>query len=231
MTLATVALSCAKQLGRANSSGTEILDLEDEIKEQIAETIRFYNRQSYHLTEFRGAELTTVSGTTWYSSIDLTSGDGDQASAGRTTVDVGQVVTLNYMRENPGSSGFNDTMDRLSYLDFERMFEGSTPNGTPSYYTVYAGQIGIWPTPDAAYTLYFSAHIKPVVPTADDDTSVWFDEANEMIEAGALKRVCLKYLRDTQRAAEFAAIEDTAQRGLEREYTMKTSSRKLRANE
>ena len=231
MTLATVALSCAKQLSRTNSAGTAILDLETEIKDQIAETIRYYNRQAYHLTEFRGAELTTVLGTTWYSTVDLTNGDGDQDNTARTAVDVNQIMALNYMRENPGASGLNEPMDRISYRDFERLFEGSTPNGTPTYYTVYGGQIGIWPTPDDAYTLYFSAHIKPVVPTGDTDTSVWFDEANEMIESGALKRVCLKYLRDTERAAEFAAIEDVAKRGLESEYLKKSSSGKLRVNE
>lgn len=231
MTLATVALSCAKMLGRANATGDAITDLETEIKEQIGETIRFYNRQAYHLTEFRGAELTTVSGTTWYSTVDLTSGVGDQDESGRTTVDVNDILKLRYMRENPGASGLNEPMDYIGYDAFESLFEGSTPNGTPTYYTIYAGQIGIWPTPDAAYTLYFSAHIKPVIPTANGDTSVWFDQANELIEAGTCSRVCLKYLRDARRSSEFVAIEQSARDNLWREYAAKSSSGKLRVHD
>ena len=228
MTLVTVALECAKQLGRANDAGTAFLELGAEIREQVRETIRFYNRQPYALTEFRGATLTTVTSTIWYSTVDLTSGDGDQSKAGRTTVDVKDVLGLTYMRENPGSSGLNEPMYRVSYEKFESMFEGSSPVGPPTYYTIYAGQIGIWPTPDAAYSLYFSAHIKPPVPSADDDDSIWFTEAGEMIEAGACKRVCAKYLRDIERAAAFGAMEDTARRNLQREHVLKSSSGRLK---
>lgn len=231
MTLATVALSCAKQLGRVNSDGTAITDLETEIKEQIQETIRFYNRKPYHLTEFRGFTLTTAASTIWYSSVDLTTGDGDQDKTGRTTVDTNQILNIRYSRENPGSSGLNEPLTRIDYQYFERLQEGSTPQGTPTYYTFYAGQIGIWPTPDAAYELYFSGHVKPVVPTSDGANSVWFDEANEMIEAGALKRVCLKYLRDKMRAADFEPIEASAANAMAREHLLKSSTGKLRAHD
>lgn len=230
-TLATVALACAKQLGRVDSAGTSITDLETEIKEQIGETVRYFNRQSFHLTEFRGLTLTTAASTIWYSSVDLTSGDGDQSSTGRTALDTNQILNIQYARENPGSSGLNEPLRRISYTHFERLQEGSTPQGTPTYFTYYAGQIGIWPTPDAAYTLYFSAHVKPPVPTDDADESVWFTEAQEMIEAGACKRVCLKYLRDAQRATEFAAIEEGVRKELEREYLLKSSTGRLKVND
>ncbi|WP_299949076.1 hypothetical protein [uncultured Ruegeria sp.] len=231
MTLTTVALSCAKQLGRVNAAGTDITDLEAEIKEQIQETIRFYNRKPYHLTEFRGFTLDTAASTVWYSSVDLTSGDGDQSNTSRTAVDTNQILNITYSRENPGSSGLNEPLDRIPYAKFERLREGSTPQGTPTYYTYYAGQIGIWPTPDGVYELYFSGHVKPVVPTNDSDTSVWFDEANEMIEAGALKRVCLKYLRDKERAADFGIIEDGAARAMAREHLLKSSTGKLKVHD
>lgn len=229
MTLATSALKCAKQLSRVDAAGTTITDLEAEIKEEIGETIRFYNRQQYALTEFRGVTLTTASGTTWYSSVDMTSGDGDQDNTGRSAVDVKDILSITYMRDN--TSSIYDWMKRVDYPTFEMFFEGSTPQGDPSYFTVYAGQIGIWPTPDAAYTLYFSAHVKPTVPTADSDTSVWLDEAEEMIVAGACKRVCLKHLRDTDRAAAFAVTEGDARKGLAREYLIKSSSGKLKVHD
>lgn len=228
MTLATTALNCAKQLGRVNAAGTAIADLETEIKAEIGETIRFYNRQKYALTEFRGGLLTTTSGTTWYSSVDLTSGDGDQSKTSRTAVDTNTILGITYMRDNTGS--IYDRMRQIPYQEFEGLFEGSTPQSSPSYWTMWAGQIGVWPTPDAAYTLYFSAHVKAPVPTGDSDTSVWLTEAGEMIEAGACKRVCLKYLRDSERAAEFAVVEETARQNLAREYILKSSSGKIKAH-
>lgn len=231
MTLATSALECAKYLSRVNASGTAIVDLETEIKNEIGETIKFYNRQTSHLTEFRGIVLTTVASTTWYSAVDLTSGDGDQDKTGRTTIDTNTILSIAYMRENPGSSGLNEPLARLPYTDFERLFEGSTPSGPPTYYTFYAGQIGIWPTPDAAYSIYFSATVKPVVPSDDADTSVWLDEAEELILAGAAKRVCLKHIRDTQRAQEFAAIESSALTQFNTEHVLKSSSRRLRVRD
>lgn len=228
MTLATVALNCAKKLGRANAAGDAILDLEAEIKGEIAETIRFYNRQKFALTEFRGVELTTVAGTTWYSSVDLTNGDGDQDNTGRSAVDVKDITRITYMRDNTGTP---EAISQVDYKRFESWFEGNAPNGGPNYFTMYAGQIGLWPTPDDAYTIYFSAHVKPAVPTADSDDSVWLTEAGEMIEAGALKRVCVNWLQDAERAQHFAAIEKSARDVLAMEYALKTSSGRVRVHE
>ena len=231
MTLQTSALKVAKRLSRVNATGTAITDLEAEIKEEIGATIRYYNRKPWHLTEFRGMVLTTAASQEWYSSVDLTSGDGDQSNSGRSSVDTKEILRIQYMRENPGSSGLNEPMLRLGYHDFEALFEGSTPSGPPTYYTFYAGQIGIWPTPDDAYTLYLSGLVKPVIPTADSDTSVWLDECEEMIVAGASKRVCLNYLRDQERAQEFAAVELAEASQLETEYTLKSSSGRLKAHD
>lgn len=224
-TLATVALKCAKQLGRVNAAGTAITDLETEIKEEIAEAIRFYNRKPWHLTEVRDVTLTTAAGTRWYSTVDLTGGAGDQSVSGRTAVNVNDILSIDYMRENVSS--LTDDMIFMRYRDFERLNEGSTPGGTPYAYTLYAGQIGIYPTPNDAYSITFSAHVKPVVPTQDADESVWFDEVEEMVAAGANKRVCLKYLRDPERAAEFKAIEDGVMDSLHYEHVRKASTGKI----
>ena len=73
--------------------------------------------------------------------------------------------------------------------------------------------------------------VKPVVPTEDADTSVWIDQAEEMVVAGAIKRVLLKYIRDEERAAVYVAIERDAMIQFKSELTRKTSSRRLKVNE
>ena len=230
-TLADVALTVATYLGRVNADATLITDLESEIKDEIGNTIKYYNRRPIHLTEVRGGELTTVASTTWYSSVDVTSGAGDQALSGRSTMDVNNIIKIHYMRENPGASGLNEPLSFVPYQHFERMFEGSTPQGQLEYFTLYAGQIGIWPTPNAAHTLYWSGIVKPVVPTSDSDESVWFDQANELIEAGAAKRVCTKYLRDMERAQVFGAMETGEYSQLKSEHIKKSSSGRIKAHE
>lgn len=229
MTLASVALRCAKQLGRVDGSGTTITDLETEIKEEIGEAITFLNRQQWHLTEVRKVTLTTVASQEWYSTVDLTTGAGDQDLTGRTTVDVNSVLDIDYIRET--TSSLRDGLLMLRYRDFERLQEGSAIGGVPTGYTLYAGQIGIYPIPDQAYALEFSASIKPVIPTLDTDTSVWFDQARELVEAGACKRVCIKYLRDRERALEFAAVEEAAMSQLHREFVSKAATGKIRPHQ
>lgn len=227
MTLADIALRCAKFLGRVDATGTAIIDLEAEIREEISETVRFYNREKWALTEFRGMVLTTAAGVTWYSSVDLTSGDGDQDKTSRTAVDVNTILSVDYARMDVNSLDYD--LKRLRIRDFEAMFEGNAPSLYPNYYTIYAGQIGLFPVPDAVYSIYLNGHVKPVVPTVDGDSSVWFDQAQELIETGTCKRVCLKYLRQPDRAAEFAAMEDAARRQLMGEHMRRSSTGKLKS--
>lgn len=228
-TLASVALNCAIQLGRANQAGTDIISLGPQIKAEIGESIRYYNRKGWHLTEVRDITLTTAADTAWYSTVDVSTGAGDQALAGRTSVDVNDVTEIDYFREN--ASSLTTGMDQISFQEFQMLNEGSAAGGAPISYTLYAGQIGIYPTPDQTYTLTFSGHVKPVIPTEDDDTSVWFDQAAELIEASACRRVCLKYIRDAQRAAEFAAIEQDAAGALHGENVFKTATGKITPHE
>jgi hypothetical protein len=228
-TLATVALKCAKQLGRVNAAGDTITDLETEIKEEIGEAITFYNRKPWHLTEVRNITLTTVASTIWYSTVDVSTGAGDQSVSGRSSVDVNSILSIDYLREN--ASSITDDLRRFDYRSFEQLQEGSPPGGVPYGYTMYAGQIGIYPTPDQAYTLTFSAHVKPVVPTSDSDTSVWFDEAEELIVAGAIKRVLLKYIRDAERAGTYVAIERDAMEQLHAEHIRKTATSRIKAHD
>ena len=227
MTLADIALNCAKQLGRVNATSTSITDLATEIKAEIGETVRFLNREKWALTEFRGMTLTTSVGVAWYSAVDLTTGDGDQEKTSRTAVDTNTILSVHYARMDANDLDYE--LKQLPIKDFEFLFEGVTPSLYPNYFTLYAGQIGLWPVPDNTNQIYLNGHVKPPVPTDDSDTSVWFTEAKELVEAGACKRVCLKYLRDTERAAEFAAMEIAALNQLRGEHMRRSSTGRLKA--
>ena len=230
MTLHVSALNIANQLGRVNSEGTEITDLESGIKEEIRNAIRHYNRMPSHLTELRGGILNTQVGVYWYDTVNVNEAHGFQSTDSRQTINVEDIINLHYMRENPGLSGLNEPLDEISYQHFERLFEGSVPQGQPELYTRYGGQIGIWPTPSDEYPLYWSGIVRPIVPVEDNDDSVWFRHQRELIETSAAARVCAKYLRNKEWQMSFKEIEASEYNAFQVEYTQQASSGRIKAS-
>lgn len=227
-TAGDIALKIAKRTGRASVDGTSIIDNESEILDAISETVRYYNRMSWALQEVLDATLTTANGTKWYSAVDLSTGEAPQVIAGRTEVSVSDIIDIDYIRDQ--TSGLEDDLCRVDYRQFERWSLTSSPGGFPYAWTRYADRIGIYPTPDAAYTLTISCRAKPTVPTGSSDTSVWFDQAEDIIAAGAAKWFCSDILRDPDRASEFAAKEMALLEPFKAELVRKTATGRLKPN-
>ncbi len=201
-TLSTVRANVADMLrGRT--------DLNSQIDAEIQNAIRHYSRRVNWINERRGGTITTVSGTTWYSSIDLTTGSGVESSPEGTTPDstesVLDIIKVIYAKLEQGSIDW--PLTRVSYNEFERLVEGNAVTGTPDYYTVFNGSFGLWPTPGSAFTVYVSAFWKPAVPTADGHESVWFTQHLELIENSAARRVAFKWTHDKDLGATFALLE------------------------
>lgn len=197
-------------------------DLNPQIETEIKLAITRYNRRVTWLHEVRNATLTTVVSQIWYPTIDISAGDAVQDVAARTAVSVQDVQRVDYMR----TPDFDDMM-RLDYFQFEELFDTSGTVGSPTYYTVYAGRIGIWPAPSDVGTYYLSVLVKPVVPVATTDESVWFDKAQDLIENAAAGAICRKFLSDGERAAAFQAYETEAWNEIVRESGLKRGSGKL----
>jgi hypothetical protein len=245
-TLAEIALDCAKMLGRANADGSAILDLESEIKGEIARTVEDYNRKPWHLTEVLDLGLTTVADQTWYAQIDETGSLGAEldaqtdnatqfvrtatnqlvlAEAVAFPVDASRILKIDYMRDN--TNAIYHDITHIDFSQFQRMQRGTTLGGPPIYYTRYAERIGLYPTPNGVFNITMSATVKPAVPVADTDKSVWFDKGRELVTASACGRVCLKYLRDPDRAAEFGAIAGPIENNMQAEFARKRATGRL----
>lgn len=238
-TLSTVALNVAKMLGRVDSSGATITDLGAEIKDEIRNTIRHYNRKPWHLTETRQIQFSTALGTIWYDEGQTTQsaagGSGASVLSGNAiilsltdAISFSDLIEVDYIRET--SSSLNDQLRLMPYREFERFFEGGAVGGVPYAYTRYGGSLGIYPTPQAVYTIQLSGKVKGTAPTTDAGGSVWFDEAQELIETATAGRVCLKYTQDSQRAAEFGAIAAPLEDALHAEFVRKSSTGRIRAH-
>ena len=223
-TLSTVRANVADMLrGRT--------DLNSQIDAEIQNAIRHYSRRTTWITERRGGTITTVSGTTWYSTIDLTTGSGVENSPSGTTPgsteSVLDIIKVIYAKLEQGPIDW--PLTRVSYDEFERLVEGNAVVGTPDYYTVFNGEIGLWPTPSSVFSIYVSAFWKPLPPTADDDESVWFTQHLELIENSAARRVSFKWTHDRELGATFALLEKEQEDLLLAEGAARTTTGRLKA--
>lgn len=201
-------------------------DLSTQIDREIQLAITRYNRRVSWLHEVRGATLVTVAGQRFYTSVDLSAGAGVQDVAGRTAVSVQDIQKIEYMRASD-----DDPLYQVAYSDFEERFDVTGSSGEPEYFALYAGQIGLWPTPSGVDTLTLSVVVKPVVPTDAADTSVWFDQAQELIENAAASAICRKFLQDGERAQAFQVYEAAAWEELVREGNQKMATGRLRSHD
>lgn len=219
MTLAEIVARIADMLART--------DLGTQIRQEVGLACQRYERELWYINEVRGAELQCAPGQVWYSTVNLTNANGYTSAA---SVSAQRILTIDYMRRVQSPSGLDEDMRPIDYATFERLQEGSNTEGQPTYYTRYAGQIGIWPTPGAADVMYFSGKFKPTVPSADSDTSAWFTEAQELIEASAAANVAGAFLRDFELEARFRQREALQIAALRSEGVRKGTTGRLRAH-
>jgi len=179
------------------------------IKAEVQNAIRHYSRRASWVIERRGSEITMVAGQEWYSLIDNTTGNGIEDSPTGTTPtstdDTLEILSITYAKLELGAIDW--PLSFVTYSNFERLLENNDVSGTPRYITHYAGQIGVWPRPGSAFTLYISVTAKPAVPSADADDSVWFQQYEELIENSTARRVAFKWLHDRELGGTFALVE------------------------
>ncbi len=185
VSFATVRDSVAAKLKRSGSVA------EAHIDEQIQAAVRYCRRKPWHFTEKREGTLTTVASQDWYSSVVF----------GADTIDVADITRIDLITS---PTNLDLRLGVVDYIDFIGLQRGSTTSSNaPTVYTRYAQQIGLWATPAAVFNLTVSAVTKPAVPATGATTSVFFEQARDLIEAYACEKVCSLYFRDQEQAAAF----------------------------
>lgn len=196
------------------------------IKQEVQNAIRHYSRRNSWVIERRGSEITLVADQAWYSIIDNTTGNGIEASPAGTTPtatdDTLEVLSIIYAKLELGAIDW--PMDLVTYRTFESLLENNNVSGTPRYITHFAGQIGVWPKPNVAFTLYLSITAKPAVPSADADESVWITQYRELIENSAARRTAFKWLQDPDLGKGFALAEAEQEQLLLAEGAVRTTT-------
>lgn len=87
----------------------------------------------------------------------------------------------------------------------DRRFDGDDVAGKPIYYAHIAGEIELFPTPDATYSVELLYRQK-IEALSDSNTSNWLlTEAPDLYLYACLVETCT-YLRDDERLASFGAL-------------------------
>lgn len=89
------------------------------------------------------------------------------------------------------------------------------PQGEPKWYSVYANRLRITPVPDQAYVFYLSFIKSFPPPELPTDTSIWFDEALDLITLEAESRLAVVPFRDHDLASNLAQLASQELRRLE----------------
>lgn len=251
-TLNDVVASVSDQLARS--------DLNDQITREIGLAVTRLSRKLTYLTEVRGGVVILNDTSSWYSTFFLTDASGLQGMTNRGAVPFSNVLDFDFVRyasvdvltallteegdalllEDAAqialaleggqaiAGGLVTELPRLHYREYEQW----DSDGAPVYrfgYAVHSGQFGCRPEYGAG-AVYFSGHVKPQIPNVGTDTSVFFDQAQELVEAAVCKSVCAKYIMDLERAAAFSVLEAELMADIQIEGNRKAATGRLAAN-
>jgi hypothetical protein len=141
------------------------------IKKAILDAVKQYERSRFWFNVTRSKTFPTVVNQAAYTGTDL--------------AEIPNIIKLDHLFI---LRSVNDSV-RLRHFEadvFERLFSlGSTSKGTPTSYTYVDGQILLYPTPIAVYTIRPHMHFRFPVLNADGDSNPWTNEAENLIRAQA----------------------------------------------
>ena len=163
-------------------------DLTAQIGYAIADAVTHYQSNPFEFLEAIET-FSTVAGTEFYSDLD----------------DIGSIdevkVTVN---------GRKVVLEPWTYGYMESISTTTNTQSQPWAWAWYAGQMRLYPVPDAAYTITVSFKKQYGVPSSDNDSNVWTTEAEALIRAAAKKRLYRDVMRDTEGAAMAESAENEA---------------------
>lgn len=165
-------------------------DLDTDIAVAVNRSIKFYQGRRFAFNQLR-TTFSTTAGTEFYTT--------DTAAPSTLPSDIGEIDLLTVT-----TSGTRWKLDEKSEAWIEAESQTTTSQSCPMCYSFYAGRLRLYPIPDQTYTLTIS-YLQKV--DADAGSSVWTNEAEDLICHAAKKRLYRDVLRDTEAAQLSAQAE------------------------
>lgn len=176
-------------------------DLGDDIKRAIVSAVARYASNRFEGNERRWT-LVTAAGTKFYGT--------STPAPGALPTDLLEIDSITVT-----ANARIYQLDRMSYTDMDAIDAGTTPlAGYPRLWSWFAGQLRLYPTPNAAYTLTISGQCSLTELSADSDSNFWTNEAEELIRCRAKRDLCAHVLMDEQQAIRMDGLARDAYRDL-----------------
>jgi len=167
-------------------------DLTAAIASEITKAIRHYQATRFYFNESRDETFATVADQELYSSSD--------DAAIPKFIETDQVVLMD------GTEPFE--LEQMDPRDWEILTASGESTGRPESWCTFDQKIGLYPIPDAAYTIRVIGQFMKAGPATDGEANnVWMTEAFDLLRARVCRQLALKKLRNadlmqTQAAAE-----------------------------
>lgn len=167
-------------------------DLTSAIASEIPKAIRHYQNTRFYFNETRDETFATVGAQKLYSSSDDT--------AIPKFIEIDQISILD-------GTEFIE-LEQMSPEDWEALTASGTVTGRPTDYCIYDQKIGLYPIPDAIYTVRMAGLFMKAAPASDSEANnVWMTEAFDLIRARVCSKLALRKTRDMEFAAAQKADE------------------------
>lgn len=162
------------------------------IESEVGKAIRYYQNTRFYFNETRDETFNTVASQKLYTSTD--------DAAIPLFIEFDQITLLN------GTTPVE--LDRMSPEEWELLTASGTSVGLPTSWCYFNRSIGLFPIPDAAYTIRMSGHIIKSAPAAiDEANNVWMTEAFDLLRARVCHKIGLRKTRDAEVVAAFRSDE------------------------
>lgn len=177
-TLGIMKAEIADDLERTNLTTT--------IASEVGKAIRYYQNTRFYFNETRDETFATVSAQKLYASADDT--------AIPKFIEIDQISILD-------GTEFVE-LDQMSPKDWEALTASGLTTGRPTDWCYFDQKIGLYPIPDAIYTVRLAGHFMEPGPTSDSEANnVWMTDAFDLIRARATSKIAGVKLRDYEMVA------------------------------
>lgn len=206
----------------------ELHEPEDDInlRRALVRSLRHHRSMNFLFSE-RSTVLTLQAGVWQYGIADGLPGDILKIKALTLQTDVTSTQFI------PLEGG------QVSVQEMRRLHSSANATGYPEWWTIFAEQLWLYPTPSGAYLLNMDLHsdftrdegIGGIIGIESDEaTNVFIQDGEEALISRAAYTYSLAIQRDTEKAQQFKAVHEDAVKNLMRERDlMKLAGAQVRA--
>jgi hypothetical protein len=185
-------------------------DLASQVQSAVLDAIDHYAHDRFWFNITRSKTLQTVANQQAYGATDLP--------------EIPDVIQFDGLFLKDSTSGYFLTWQDAA--EAEWLISGSTTGpGRPTDFTYIDGQILLWPTPIAAYTIRPHMHYRLPTPAAPGDSNAWLNEAEQLIRAHAKMLLYANVLEDDAGATRMQAQIPAHKAKLDAETSRRLSPR------